>query len=279
MRLAAVLAALALVIWAGSVQAAQVGVPALQTRLARSPYDYEARRELVEACRRDGDHASAYYQAAWLAWLAPRSYAESGAGLVLLRDQRARDRAAVEGKAHGAAAVVAAMDGRRAFLDSCLNGAIVQQASRVRADLTKLIAVAEEAEGRVGRADPVARSAIAQLYLLLDACLVFEDTPESRRARPRAVQKAVSLATTVAAWLPESPGAHRMVAVSRARQAELENRTEWWEVAVEASRRAAALDPEDARLSEMVRALHLRAGQWSEARRWERGGPPREGGE
>jgi hypothetical protein len=242
----------------------------LQARLEEDPYDYRARQQLVQAYQEAGGHAAGYYQAAWLAWLAPRRYAQSGASL--LRDRRERDRAAAEGGAP-AAAVIAAGDAARSLADTCLNGAISVQAPRLQAEVEELISRAEQADASASRADPVVRVALAHLYLTLDDCLLLEDTAASRRARPRALQKAASLAAAVAGWLPKSPAAHRTLAVARARLAQLENRAELWDLAIQECEMAQALDPDDPALSKMVWTLHLRAGHWAEAKRWQTGGP------
>jgi hypothetical protein len=115
--------------------------------------------------------------------------------------------------------------------------------------------------------------ALAHLYLTLDDCLVLEGAGDSPRERPRALQKAISLASAVTDRLPKSSGAHLTLAIARARLAEIENREELWSMAIEECEMAQALDPDNLDLSPMVWTLHLRAGHWDEAKRWETGGP------
>lgn len=248
-------------------------MPALLTRLDRDPYDYDARRRLVVVCQAAGDHVQAHYQAAWLAWLAPQRYAASSSGAGLLRDRRARDRAAGWERSGPVGAVVAAVSAERSLLDTCLNGAIAQQAGRLRAEVRDSISQVEGAQAGDEHPDPVGRAALARLYLTLDDCLRSENTEASRRARPQALKKAAGLADAVAQSLPKSPGAHRQLAIIRARLAELEDRPELWEMAIEQAKTAQALDPGDQPLTEMIWALLLRAGQWAEANRWRTGGP------
>jgi len=73
----------------------------------------------------------------------------------------------------------------------------------------------------------------------------------------------------VVAWLPESPGAHRTLAVIRARLAELDNQPELWDLAIAEANRARQLDPADTTLVEFLWTVHLRAGHWAEAKRWQ----------
>jgi len=267
LRLSAVLALLAA--W---LSAANAGTPA--DALNADPYDYHARQQLVRAYQDAGDWTSAYYQAAWLAWFAPRRFADSPTGALLLRDRRARDQAAAWAASGQVAAVIAAADAARTVANTCLNGAVTTQASRLRDEVTGLISTAEQADSKLARPDPVARAALARLYLSLDDCLALDNTADSQRARPKALQKAASLASAVVGWLPKSPGAHLTLAIARARLAGLDNRAEFWDMAIEECRMAEALDPYDHALIGMIWTLYLRAGKWAEAKRWETGGPP-----
>jgi hypothetical protein len=240
--------------------------------LSADPYDYRARQGMARTSRSSGDWASAYYQAAWLAWFAPKQFADSPEGARLLRDRRARDQAAWEGSG-GAAIAALAIETSESITSTCLNGAVVTQSGRLRDEVGNAIARAEQMDGRLDHPDPVARAALARLYLLLDDCLVLDAAPESRRARLKMLQKASSLASAVVDWLPKSPGAHLTLATARARLASLENRAEFWDMALEECEMAQALDPADPALSDMIWTLHLRAGHWAEAKRWENGGP------
>jgi hypothetical protein len=234
----------------------------------RDPYAHDARQALVAQARDVGDHAIAYYHATWLAWLGPRQYADSDAGLSYLRDRATRERAS-RSDAGSLAPVIAAVEAKELLANSCCNGAIGQQAGRLSAGITDLIARAEEAEARSGGRDPVARIALAHLYLSLDDALTFAGASDRRRSRLRILRQAASRAAAVVAWLPESPGAHRTLAVVRARLAELDNQPELWDLAIAEANRAHQLDPADASLVEFLWTLHLRAGHWAEARRWQ----------
>lgn len=247
--------------------------------LDKDPYDYRARKRLVETCQKRGDHVSAYYHAAWLAWLAPRRYAESAAGQKLLRDRQARDRAGAWQTTGPMPVIVGAVEANQLLASTCLNGATAQQAGRVGEEIAKLLTAAEQAAATVTYADAVSRMALARLNLALDDCLRLEGSESSRRARSQALKRAASLGTTVAVWLPKSPGAHHTLAIARARLADLESRSDLWELAVYEAETAQALDPEDQGLTEMVWILHLRAGHWAEAKRWQTGGPPRPPGQ
>ena len=248
-----------------------------EEQVSRDPYDYAARADLVAAYRGAGDHASAYYHAAWLSWLASREYAESQAGSLSLRDRGLRDRAARMGTKGPVAAAIAAVKAKRLLQATCLNGAIAQQTPRLRAEISDLLAQAERADSETGKADPVATIAVAHLCLALDDVLALEDAPESGRLRSQVLRKAASQATAVVTWLPKSSGAHRTLAIVRARladlpagrQAGLDNRAELWNLATAEGARAQELDPADPALAEVLWVLHLRAGHWAEARKWQ----------
>lgn len=244
------------------------GTSSPEEQLRRHPYNYAARKDLVGACRQVGDYAGAYYHAAWLAWLAPRSYAESDAGAAMLRDRSLEDRAARTDQQGRLQAVIAAVRAKRLLVNSSLSGTIAQHASGARSKISDLLAEAEQADSQPERPDPVARIASAQLCLTLDYALALEAAPASRPLRTEILRKAASRATDVCAWLPDSPGAHRTLAVIRARLAELDNRPELWGLAFAEAERAHQLDPDDTSLPEMLWVLHLRAGHWAEAQRW-----------
>jgi len=241
------------------------GITALEARLQADPYDHQARNQLVQACRQSRRYQKAYYHAAWLTWLAPRHQAQSASGFHYLRDRRARDRAAASVSDGSIFVVATAVRASQMLNDACLNGTLPQQTARLRAELSDLVASAEAAADRIGVRDPVARAALARAYLTLDDLLSLEQTPASREARPSVLRKAASLASAVAAWLPDSPGAHRTLCLIYARRAELEGRAELWDLAIAEGERAQQLDPTDATLPELLWGLHLRAGHWEAA--------------
>ena len=246
----------------------------LEAQLERAPYDYPARQDLVAAYRESRDYGAAYYHAAWLAWLAAGQYADSDLGWAFLRPREFRDRAS-RSDTPGLQVILAAVEAQQKLHDTCFNGAIAQQAGRLRKDISDLLARAEQSESDATKNDPVARIALAHLALTLDDALVFEDTSASRRARPPVLRAAASRAAAVAAWLPDAPGPHRTLALIRARLAELDNRPALWDLAIAEAERAFELDPEDPRLAELLWTLHLRAGRWAEAKVWEsRVAPP-----
>ncbi len=237
-------------------------------RPAESPSAYAERERLVEEAWNAGDYAAAYYHAAWLAWLAPRRHSESSLGAAFLRDTSARTRAARH-QTGPVAVVLTAAAAQRLIADSCCNGAVAQQAGRLRSETDRMLARAEKIEAELERPDPVARIALARLCLSLDDALAFEHGPDVRRARLAALRRAVPRAAAVAAWLPESPGAHRTLAVVRSRIAELDSRPETWALAIAAAERAHQVDPDDDGPIELLWALNLRAGNWTDARRWQ----------
>lgn len=241
---------------------------ALEARLARSPYDDAARQDLVAAYRDSRDYGPAYYHAAWLAWLAVGQYADSDLGSAFLRTREFRDRAS-RSDLRGLQVVLAAAEAQRKLHDTCFNGAISQQAGRLRKDIADLLARAAAAESGAARNDPVVRIALARLALTLDDALVFENTSASHRARPALLRSAASRAAAVAAWLPDAPGPRYTLALARARLAELDNRSAFWDLAIVEAQRALQLDPDNPRIVELLWTLHLRAGLWAEARAWE----------
>jgi len=241
----------------------------VERQLQREPYDYAARAHLVGAYRQARDWSSAYYHAAWLTWLASRQYADSEFGWPFLGNREMRDRAAAAGGYGGVSAAVAAVEATRMLHNTCLNGAIAQQAPRLRVEITDLLVRAEDAEEDSGKNDAVTRMAIAHLALALDDTLCFQGDAQSPRQRLPILRKAASCAAAVAAWLPECPGPHRVLAVTRARMAEIEHSRHFWTLSIAAAERAHKLDPQDTGLLELLWMLHLRAGHWEEARRWQ----------
>lgn len=240
----------------------------LEAHLARSPYDDAARQDLVAAYRHSRDYGAAYYHAAWLAWLAAGQYADSDLGSAFLRRREFRDRAS-RSDTPGLQVALAAVEARQKLHDTCFNGAISQQAGRLRKDISDLLTRAAKSEADAPKNDPLARIALARLSLTLDDALVFENTSASRRARPAVLRAAASRAAAVAAWLPQAPGPHYTLAVIRARLAELDNRPALWDLAIAEAQRALQLDPDNPRIVELLWTLHLRAGRWAEARTWQ----------
>ena len=244
-----------------------------EERVARDPYDYAAHQQLVEAYRRAGRYGEAFWEAAWLAWFAPKEQAGSAQGLPYLRDRRARDRAArpapARPEAKGVEVVVAAVDVERWLSDCCFNGAIAQQSSRLRREVEDTIGRFQSAAGDAGWRDPVARMGLAHIYLRLDDILTLEGREDGGRSREQALRAAATQASAASAEAPEAPGPHRMLAMIRARMAELDGSAEMWELAIAEGREAYRLDPRDATIPEMLWALALRAGRWEEARQWE----------
>ncbi len=238
-----------------------------QASLEQNQYDYAARQALVDERRREGDYASAYWHAAWLAWLASRQYVDSAEGVSFLRDRANRDRAGWGARAN-LAPVLAAADAQRLLYNSCLDGTIAQQAGRLRREIADLLARAEESESRAGRSDPVARMALVALGLTLDDAIALDAAHDSA-PRVAALRRAATRAETVAAWLPKAPGPHRALAIIRARLAEIQGRVELREMAISEAERAYQLDSADPGLPELLWTLHLRAGHWAEAAAWQ----------
>jgi hypothetical protein len=241
----------------------------VERHLQRNPYDYAARKDLAAAHRQARDYSSAYYHAAWLTWLASRQYADSEFGTSFLTNRGVRDRAARGTGSGPVRAAIAAIDAKHLIRSTCLNGAIAQQAPRLRGEVAHLLARAEEAQAGSGKNDPVARMATAHLALALDDALRFQGGAEAPRQRLLILRKAASCAAAAAAWVPECPGPHRLLAVTRARMAEIERDSQFWDLSIAAGERAYELDPDDTELPELLWMLHLRAGHWEEAKRWQ----------
>ncbi len=263
--------AIALLLLLGGLPSAAYGAdPAsLEQHLRRNPCDYSARRDLVIAQAGSADFAAAYYHAAWLAWLGPREYAGSAEGVPFVRSRLNRDRARLHATS-STATITAAVEARQLLLDTCLNGAIAQQTTRLRRDISDLAERAEETAAAASRNDPVVRMALAELALTLDDVLVFEGGNSTKRSRVRTLRAAASRAEAAAAMVPEAPGPRRLLAVIRSRLAELDGMPDLWDLAIAEAESARQLDPSDAYLSEILWVLHLRAGHWEQARLWQR---------
>jgi hypothetical protein len=242
------------------------GAPA-EERVGADTVSDAARAALVSSCLESGDHASAYYHAAWLTWLSASVYAESDAGAGVLRSRGIRDRAA-RTRPDEMLPITLAAEAEQLVHSTCLNGAIAQQATRLRRDLEALRLRAERAASESAPDDPIVRLALARLTLTLDSVIMFEVTEASDKERVSLLRSAASRANAVADWRPEAPGPHRLLAIIRARLAEIDNRPAQWEFAIEEATRAFKLDPMDQSLAEFLWVLHLRAGNWAEARAW-----------
>jgi len=96
---------------------------------------------LVEQCLAAREHASAYYHAAWLYWLAPKEQAE--AGFAYVADRRLRDRARAAGPDGAVSIVVGAVTARQQLVDACLRGTIATQTSFLQREVSQLLAEAE----------------------------------------------------------------------------------------------------------------------------------------
>jgi len=236
--------------------------------LGTASLDDAARAELVVSRLQSGDHASAYYQAAWLTWLSMSVYAESDVGAGVLRNRAIRDRAA-RSRPEEMLPITLAVQAEQLVYSTCFNGAIAQQTTRLHRDVEALRARAERAASETDLQDPIVRMALARLAMALDSVLMFDVTKATDRERVSLLRSAASRAGAVAEWRPEAPGAHRLLATIRARLAEIDNRPEQWDLAIGEATRAFELDPTDESLAELLWGLHLRAGNWAEARRWE----------
>jgi hypothetical protein len=235
--------------------------------LTREPYDYSSRAALVTEYSELGEHSSAYYHAAWLAWLAPREYADSNQGKAILRSRELRERAAGAG---GAASVaITAVQAQELLHEACLSGTVEQQYVRLRGEIGDHLTRAEQMELKGGRHDAVIRIALARLTLSLDDAVAFDSSADHRRLRLSILRKAASRASSVAGWLPDCPGPHRLLARIRARMADIEDGKELWALAIGDAERAHSLDPGDSALVELLWVLNLRAGDWQAARRWQ----------
>jgi hypothetical protein len=165
--------------------------------------------------------------------------------------------------------VIKAVEAKNILYRHCSNGTLSQQSAKMQSDIAELLAAAEKAESTRRRHDPVVRIALAHLALSLDDALALEQGGRGERVRLSVLRKAAGRAASVAEWLPECPGPQRLLSHIRARMADLENKAAWWDLAIDASMRAHALDPGDSTAAERLWILHVRAGRHSEAREWQ----------
>ncbi len=250
--------------------AAITGVLLLSSVLAAAesnPYDYAARQRRAKDMRQVRDYPEALYQSVWLAWLAPQSYRVAA-------EPALRDRDLLQ-RAHRAAAsepiqqiLDAALEASQAIADTCLNGAIAQQTGRLEEDIAAFVEEAESARANLNADDPLARLALAQLYLCWDDVLRFQRDPSRDRERLRLLRRAAGAAEAAAQALPQAPGVYRTEAIVRARLGEIGNGKDQWSEAIAAATRAAELDPDNASLYDLLWGLNLRAGRWDDAARW-----------
>jgi tetratricopeptide (TPR) repeat protein len=250
--------------------AALAGVLLLGSALAAAepaPYDYAARQRKAKELRQARDYAGALYQSVWLAWLAPQRYRV--AAEPALRDRELRQRA------HRAAAdepmqqiLDAALEASQSISDTCLNGAIAQQTGRLEEDVSALVKQAESARSALNADDPLARLALAQLYLSWDDLLRLRHDPGRDQDRRYLLRRAAGAVEAAARTLPQAPGIYRTEAIVRARFAEIGSDRDQWSEAIAAATRAAELDPDNASLYDLLWGLNLRAGRWDDAARW-----------
>ncbi len=234
----------------------------------RDPYDYAARQRLVANARKTGDFASALYHAAWLAWLAPRKYA--GPAEAVLEDRQVTDLARRAAGDDPVAVVLAALEARRARRDVWLSGRVPSQAPLRQERIATLAAQAEAVQSQLNGPDPVARMALADLYLTLDDVIALRADSDRVKERKQVLRQAIASAESVTQTLPDAPGAYRTLAIARARLADLDNDPEERDLAITACAHAITPDPDDPALCELMWSLHLRAGHWEEAKRWQR---------
>jgi len=233
----------------------------------RDPYDYAARQRLVSSARKTGDYASALYHAAWLTWLAPRKYAESAESV--LEDRQVTDRARRATQEDPVAVVLAALEARRARREVWLSGRVLSQTPLRQERIATLVTQAQATQAQLNGPDPVARMALADLYLTLDDVIALCTDPARVKDRKQVLRQAIASAESVTQALPDAPGAYRTLAIARARLADLENDPEEWDLAITACAHAVSPDPDDPALCELMWSLHLRAGHWEEAKRWQ----------
>ncbi len=125
---------------------------------------------------------------------------------------------------------------------------------------------AEQSQATRVENDPVARIALADLYLTLDDAMRLAGAND--KDRKPVLQRAVTLAESVTRALPQAPGAPRLTTCARARVANLTNLPADWEAAISSGTQALALDPDDPVQWELMWSLQLRAGHWEEAKQW-----------
>jgi len=240
----------------------------LEIHLQRSPYDDNIRSHLIEIYRDSRSYSSAYYHAAWLSWLSSRQYADSDLGISFLRERSNRDRVTATDNAR-LAPVRAAVQAQQMLYDTSLNGAVAHQTARLHNEIKRILTQAEGQAATTREADPVSRIALVHIGLALDDALVLEKATANTSERVSVLRIAVSRASAVATWLPNSPGAYRSLAIVRARLAEIDNRSDRWDLAIADAEKAFALDPEDPALANLLWTLTLRAGHWSDAKLWQ----------
>lgn len=261
MRLLALLYLLALLLPLGLARAAADPLPVGLD----NTYDYAARQRLALDASKRGDTRTALYHGAWLMYLGPKRYSE--AAEVVLQGRNLRDRSHHLVLSGVYPIIVAAQDARRALLDTCGNGTVPSQGARLQDTVLDLLQQAEQAQDELPQSDPVARACVADLYLTLDDAMRLAGQPA--RDRRQILRRAATAAEAAAQALPDAPGGHRLSAIAWARQSELGSDPGELDLAITACSHAFSPDPDDPMLWELMWSLHLRAGHWEEAQRWQ----------
>lgn len=261
MRRAGLLLLAALLLAAG----ASFGQPSSTPGEPADPYDWAARERLAKQARTRGDSAAALYQAGWLAWLGTHGYVKAAEGM--LREGARASNVGTPAASGAVTVVILAATARREVANACGNGVLPSQRARLEATVRDLIAQAEGSQKARQENDPVARIGLADLYLTLDDVLHLSG--KTARDRKPVLQRAVTLSEAVGRAVPDAPGAHRLAASAWARLADLSNEAGAWDLAITACAHALAPDPDDPVLWELMWTLHLRAGHWAEAKRWQ----------
>ncbi len=229
------------------------------------PYDYTAHQRLAAEARHEGRPSTALYHIAWLVWLAPHDYTKAAEGL--LREDMRLSNAGLPAGSPTATVVILAGSARRELANACGRGVLPSQAARLQTTVLDLVQQAEQSQVTRTENDPVARIAMADLYLTLDDAMRLASAAD--RDRKPVLQRAVTLGEAVTRALPEAPGAPRLTAAARARLANLTNGPEDWDAAIASGTQALVLDQDDPVLWELMWSLNLRAGHWDEAKKWQ----------
>ncbi len=257
-----VLLALSLLIASAAGATETTSAPAGPT----DPYDYQARQRLATEAGNRGDYPTAAYHAAWLAWLAPHTFA--GSAEAALRDSNLLPRLRRPGSPGTLAILLAALRAHQEVAEACREGTVVSQSLRLQNTVAELTTKAEEAQVALEENDPLARAALADLSLSLDDALRLAG--KSARDRKPVLRRALASAEAATRLLPNAPGGYRLAAAAWARSAELSNDPGEWDLAITACAHALSADADDPILWELMWTLHLRAGHWEEAKRWQR---------
>jgi hypothetical protein len=232
-----------------------------------NPYDYAARQRRARELRQARDYPGALYQSVWLAWFAPQRYRVAAEPALRDRDLLQRAHRAAPGEPVQQL-LDAALEASQSIADTCLNGAIAQQTGRLEEEMSALVEQAESARRTMTADDPLARLALAQLYLSWDDLLRLQHDPGRDQDRRYLLRRAAGAVEAAAQMLPQAPGGYRTEAIIRARLAEIGNDPDQWSEAITAATRASELDPDNTSLYDLLWGLNLRAGRWDDAARW-----------